>query len=428
RTPIFHGKPIDTLTYRQMIGRAGRMGKDTAGESLLICQKNDYKIAKELMSARLEPIESCLSGSGKLKRAILEVIASGVVSTPEDVMLFASCTLYANEEANSLQNPVEEALDFLTKNQFVRLQTLEDASHKYVATSLGKACLSSELHLVYLVTPYSACNQWGNIDWMFYLELWEKLSSSMRRVGDLVGVKDSFLVNASRGKIQTNTNRSYHNLQIHKRFFVALALQDLVNEVSLNEVVAKFNCTRGTLQSLQQSAATFAGMVTSFSKQLGWSNVEILISQFQDRLHFGVNRDLLDLMRLPILNGPRARALYNAGIETLVQLASARVDSIENALHKMAPFESEKEREGETKYEAEQRNKIRTIWVTGKRGLTEKEAAEMLILDARRYLELEMGVVGAKWNKDDDSLSNESESDRSHSKLIEIQDNGSKID
>lgn len=64
RTPMFHGKPLDTMTYRQMIGRAGRMGKDSMGESFLICQKNDYKVAKELMSARIEPIESCLNGSG----------------------------------------------------------------------------------------------------------------------------------------------------------------------------------------------------------------------------------------------------------------------------------------------------------------------------------------------------------------------------
>lgn len=454
RTPIFHGKPIDTLTYRQMIGRAGRMGKDTAGESLLICQKNDYKIAKELMSANLEPIESCLSGSGmssvsefififylitivlgKFKRAILEVIASGVVSTPEDVLLFTSCTLYATED-NSLENPVEKALSFLTNNQFVRLQMLENGDKQYVATSLGKACLSSsmspedglslftelekarqcfvletELHLIYIVTPYTACSQWGNIDWMFYMELWQKLSPSMKRVGDLVGVRDHFLINASRGRIQTNTNKSFNDLQIHKRFFVSLALQDLVNEVPLNDVAEKFNCTRGTLQSLQQSASTFAGMVTSFSRQLGWSSVEILISQFQDRLHFGVNRDLLDLMRLPILNGPRARALYNAGIQTLVHLASAKIEIVENALHKMTPFESEKEREGETKYEAEQRNKVRTIWVTGKQGLTEKEAAEMLIVDARHYLELELGVIGAKWDQSNNSSMEETERD-----------------
>lgn len=43
------------------------------------------------------------------------------------------------------------------------------------------------------------------------------------------------------------------------RFYTALALQDLVNEVPLSEVAQKFQCARGFLQSLQQSAATFAG-------------------------------------------------------------------------------------------------------------------------------------------------------------------------
>ena len=33
RTPVFHGQLIDFLTYKQMIGRAGRKGVDTAGKS-----------------------------------------------------------------------------------------------------------------------------------------------------------------------------------------------------------------------------------------------------------------------------------------------------------------------------------------------------------------------------------------------------------
>ncbi|XP_022909191.2 DNA polymerase theta [Onthophagus taurus] len=415
RTPNFCGKPLDTLTYRQMIGRAGRMGKDSSGESLLICQKNDYNIAKELTSANLEPVRSCLQ-SGKLKRAILEVIASGVANTFEDVNLFTSCTLL-----NDL-NLIDEAIEFLKRNEFIRLQTVEENKLKYVATHLGKACLSSslppeeglilfgelekarrcfvletELHLIYLVTPYSCCNL--SINWMFYLNLWEKLPASMKRVGELVGIRESFIFNASQGKIQ-----SEQKLQIHKRFYTALALQDLVNEVPLNKVALKFNCCRGLLQSLQQSASTFSGMVTAFCKQLGWTSVELLISQFQDRLHFGVNRDILDLMKLPIMNGPRARTLFNSGIENLLILASSTVETIENILHKVMPFESEKEREGESKFDVDKRNKIRSVWITGKRGLTEKEAAEMLVNDARRFIELEMGMVNINWGDKNDCV------------------------
>ena len=36
------------------------------------------------------------------------------------------------------------------------------------------------------------------------------------------------------------------------------------------------------LQSLQQAASTFAGMVTAFCHKMGWLNLELLIGQFQE--------------------------------------------------------------------------------------------------------------------------------------------------
>lgn len=340
-----------------------------------------------------------------------QVIASGVASSPEDVDLFTNCTLLAvTKEINeSLQDPISEALQFLLKHEFVRLHK-NGNNDKYTATALGKACLSSsigpdeaitlftelekarqcfvldsELHLIYLVTPYSASQAWGNLDWLFYLDLWEKMPASMKRVGQLVGVSVSYMVGATRGRLDNN----YHKQMVHKRFFVALVLQDLVNEVPLSEVCAKYNCNRGVLQSLQQSASTFAGMVTSFSRQLGWSSVEILLAQFQDRLQFGVSRDLLDLMRLPSLTGKLARTLYKAGLETVIQLANSDVETVENILYKSGPFESSEE--------SKPKNTLRTVWISGRDGLTEREAAELLVKEARSYLVCEMGLKEAKW-------------------------------
>ncbi|XP_050296829.1 DNA polymerase theta isoform X2 [Anthonomus grandis grandis] len=449
RSPVFCGKPIDLLTYKQMAGRAGRMGKDTMGESILICQQSEQKIAKLLLSGQLPAVQSCLETGDKLERAILEVIASGVASKPEDVTLFTNCTLLSviNEGNGGLEDPIGEAIEYLKKNEFIRLQSLENQVSQYVATSLGKACLSSsiapdeglalfaelekarqcfvlesELHLIYLVTPYSACHSWGNIDWMFYLNLWEKLPTAMKRVGELVGVREAYIVNASRRKIDTNSSSGYKKLMVHKRFFVALALQDLVNEIPLGDVCAKFNCNRGMLQSLQQSASTFAGMVTSFSRQLGWASVEILLAQFQDRMQFGVSRDLLDLMRLPSLNGKLARTLYNAGIETVVQLANHDVATVETVLCRAGPFERSKEREGESEFDYKQRNKLRTVWITGKDGLTERQAAELLVQDARNYLKTEMGLQEAKWESSACSQGDKSDDITKRESVVEVEE------
>lgn len=47
---------------------------------------------------------------------------------------------------------------------------------------------------------------------------------------------------------------------MHQRFFTALALNDLVNEMSLSDVADKYGVTKGIVQNLQQAASTFAGL------------------------------------------------------------------------------------------------------------------------------------------------------------------------
>lgn len=61
--------------------------------------------------------------------------------------------------------------------------------------------LDTELHVVYLVTPYNAGSQIGQIDWMNYLEMWSTLAEPEKRVAKLVGVEERFLLTAVRGGI-----------------------------------------------------------------------------------------------------------------------------------------------------------------------------------------------------------------------------------
>jgi DNA polymerase theta len=145
----------------------------------------------------------------------------------------------ATDDPNILLDPMTACMEFLTEYEFIRLQLNDETNEmNYVATRLGQACLASsmppgdgfflfselqksrqcfvlesELHAIYLVTPYSVCSQIQEIDWIAFLDLWEKVPSAMRRVGELVGVKDSFLVRAMRG----NCKLDYKAMQVHKR-------------------------------------------------------------------------------------------------------------------------------------------------------------------------------------------------------------------
>ncbi|XP_054459580.1 DNA polymerase theta isoform X2 [Anoplopoma fimbria] len=437
RTPTFNGHLLDPLTYKQMAGRAGRQGVDTIGESVLVCKEAERQKGITLLKGALQPISSCLvrrEGDGvttSMLRAILEIIVGGVASTPQDVRSYALCSLLAasmtcdgKNESNEATNKgaIEACVEWLMENEFISIQKDEqDPEERYHPTQLGAATLSSslsppealgifadlqramkgfvlenDLHILYLITPLYA--EWTTIDWYQFFCLWEQLSSSMKRVAELVGVQEGFLARSVGGKIVAKTEKQRRQMAIHKRFFTTLVLQDLVNEVPLGTVASKYNCNRGQLQSLQQSASTYAGMVTVFCKRLGWHNMELLLSQYQTRLSFGVQRELVDLVRVSLLNATRARALYAQGLCTVAELARATLADVEKALRNAVPFKSSKRAVDESEMEAAERRSLRCVWVTGGRALTEQEAAVEIVSEARLLLREDLARLGVHWD------------------------------
>ena len=137
----------------------------------------------------------------------------------------------------------------------------------------------------------------------------------------------------------------------------------------------RYGATRGMIQGLQGSASTFAGMVTVFCQKLGWHNLDLLLSQFQSRLSFGVERELCDLVRISVLNAARARMMYNAGYQTIAALASTKAENVESVLRNAVPFVSGRKHLGETDLEVQQRREARVIWVAGKKGLSGKRSS-----------------------------------------------------
>lgn len=126
----------------------------------------------------------------------------------------------------------------LIDNEFIQ-SDITAQEIRFVSTRLGAACLAAsispikasplflelqkaqenfiletELHAVYLVTPFSVCHELYDIDWNAYLNIWDRLlPKSMQRVGELVGIRDS-IFNAVMSHMK---KVDAQQLQIHKR-------------------------------------------------------------------------------------------------------------------------------------------------------------------------------------------------------------------
>ena len=253
--------------------------------------------------------------------------------------------------------------------------------------------LLSSIHLQ--VTPIHIHEQWPNIDWYLYLRIWESLPQDMKHAAQAIGISESFLVRATSGRVPTYTIPQQQTLMVHRRFFTALALQDLVQEVPVSSVASRYGASKGLIQSLQTSAGMYAGMVTMFCQKLGWSNLELLFSQFQSRLTFGVERELTDLVRVSLLNGQRARALYNAGYHTLAALATANPVMIEATLRNSVPFKSYKVAvdSGASTY-----GDLSVNWCPRlRRGLQEGEAALKIVEEAQQLLSEDLNLPVSTW-------------------------------
>ncbi|CAH8871843.1 unnamed protein product [Trichobilharzia szidati] len=256
--------------------------------------------------------------------------------------------------------------------------------------------LDTELHLIYLLTPVYL-DVGADLDWLCYLEQYQSLSPAERRVADLVDIEERFITRCAAGAPPTTSGRlgnasmSSRRLSLHRRFYTALVLYRLVNEDGLQAVARKFGVNRGLLQSLQQQAATYAGMVTIFCNRLGWSHMERIIANFQSRLCYGVSEELVDLIRLlPLVNAERARALYAAGYTSVSSLATARSQDISRVLQRAIPFERKNNSENSAKASC------RTILLDDGNVINEQEAAPLIIEQAKRLLEIDLASVYGK--------------------------------
>jgi len=152
--------------------------------------------------------------------------------------------------------------------------------------------LANDLHIIYLITPIHVHI---DPDWQRYYDIYLQLDESFKAVALIIGIREVFLGKASSGQI-SHTQRDV--ISIHRRFWAALLLHDLVQEVPFEKIMIRYNVQRGTLQALQQSSSSFAGMVNTFCERLKWRNLKVLVEDYQERLDLGIAPELCIIVKL----------------------------------------------------------------------------------------------------------------------------------
>lgn len=138
-----------------------------------------------------------------------------------------------------------------------------------------------------------------------------------------IGINETVMV-----KLMSNQQPKVER-SILDRFYLTLMLNELFKGESVWNVSELYGCTRGDVQNLLSSAASFASCVYHFVQELDefWAFSELLLP-FSRELSMCCTSELIPLMELPSVAKGRARLLYKAGYRTLTDVAKTNPDEL----------------------------------------------------------------------------------------------------
>lgn len=332
---------IPVLEYKQMAGRAGRPGKETEGQSIIICQqeKEIEELHERYILGQPEEIYSKLAVEPVLRTYILSLVATGLIKTYNQLISFFEKTFWAYQfqDMHRLERVIDSMLDLLTEYGFI-IQV--DA--KIQATALGKKV--SQLYL----DPYTAnhlIESLKNIkattsDFaylhmiIFTLEMRPQLSIKkaeydrievelLKHEGDLLCDEPSYF------------DPQYHDFLCSIK--TTGMVHDWINELTEEQLMEKYSIRPGEINYKLTTADWLIYACHELAKLLELQEVLTPLSKLRVRLSYGCKEELLNLLKLKNIGKIRARKLYLNGIKSVSDVKSSDPVTLVQLLgHKLA--------------------------------------------------------------------------------------------
>jgi len=325
-------QPLSVLEVHQMMGRAGRPGRDPYGEAVLVASSHDEldELFERYVWADPEPVRSKLAAEPALRTHILATVASGFARSREGLLDFLDGTLYAEQTADRyrLETVIDDVLAYLDVNDF-----LERTPDGLSATNLGHTV--SRLYL----DPMSAAEIIDGLDdgdptplglyhlvcrtpdmYELYLRSGDEEEYTMlthERAGELLGTAPS--------EFDAGFEDWLSALK------TARMLEDWASELDEDEITDAYGIGPGDIRGKVDTAQWLLGAAESLAAELDLG-VGPAIREARLRVEHGVREELVDLAGVRGVGRKRARRLYEAGIEDRSQLRSAEKSVVLAAL------------------------------------------------------------------------------------------------
>ncbi len=330
-------KPLSVLEVHQMMGRAGRPGRDPYGEALLLA--NSYDELDELLDryvwADPEPVESKLAREPSMRTHLLATIASGFADSRAALLEFLDRTLYAtqyrrgSDGSDNLERVVDSTLAYLERNGFIeRGDSIEATNLGHTVSRLYLDPMSAAEILDGLkgATDPTAMGLYHLVSrtpdmYELYLRAGDREEYTMlayEREAEFLGELPS----------EFEEGRFEDWLSALK---TARMLEDWASELEEDEIAERYGVGPGDIRGKVDTAQWLLGAAESLAGELGLDSVGA-IREARKRVEHGVGEELIDLAGVRGVGRKRARRLYDAGIETRADLRNAEKPVVLGAL------------------------------------------------------------------------------------------------
>ena len=328
-------QPLDVLEVHQMMGRAGRPGRDPYGEAVLLASSHDEldELFDRYVYADPEPVRSKLAAEPALRTHVLATIASGFARTRDELLDFLAETLHASQadDPERLEQVADTVIEYLERNEFVSRDG-DDLD----ATSLGHTV--SRLYL----DPMSAAEIVDGLDaaerkptplGLYHLvsrtpdmyELYLK-SGDREEYTELAYERDPEFLGPMPSEFEDVRFESW--LSALK---TARMLEDWAEEVDEDRITERYGVGPGDVRGKVDTAEWLLNGAEQLAADLDL-DVTPAIREAKKRVEYGVSDELLELAGVRGVGRKRARRLYDAGIETRSQLREADKSVVLGAL------------------------------------------------------------------------------------------------